>query len=130
MVGTKDYGILQFKTDEDKNKRDNPYQECNATEPYGTLDGCRKCTLPEEFFDIKNRVCTAVKRTINFSGLNASYILGDGKSLGDYQKDEQNFESSSVFPVIVCPVSTPYTNNHDDCFTCTSPKLYFNFETK
>lgn len=62
--------------------------------------------------------------------MNTSYILGEGKSLADYQKDEQNFESSSVFPVIVCPASTPYTSNHDDCFTCASPRLYFNFETK
>ena len=92
MVGTKDYGVVDFKVDEDKNKRDNPYQECNVTDPYGTVDGCKKCTVPEEYFDIKNRVCTAVKRRINFDGLNGSYILGQGRAVTDYQKDEQNFE--------------------------------------
>lgn len=56
-----------------------------------------------------------------------NYILGDGKSLSDYQKDEQNFESSSVLPTVVCPSLTPYTSNQDDCFTCSIPTLYFNF---
>lgn len=95
MVGTNDYDIGDFKADEDKLRKQNPYKDCNATEPYGTIDGCKKCVAPEEYFDIKNRVCTAVKRRINFDSVGDNYLLKEGKSLSDYQKDEQNYEASS-----------------------------------
>jgi hypothetical protein len=86
--------------------------------------------IPEEYFDIKNRVCTSVKKTINFESVGTNYIVGDGKAIADYQKDEQSYASSSNLPTVKCPTATPFTNNRDDCFNCSSPKIYFNFETK
>jgi hypothetical protein len=43
--------------------------------------------IPEEYFDIKNKVCTAVKKLINFDGVGNNYILKESKNLSDYQKD-------------------------------------------
>jgi hypothetical protein len=94
------------------------------------LDGCRKCLTPEEYFDIKNRVCTAVKKLIDFDSVGTNYILREGKTLNDYQRDEQNYAANSDLPSVKCRPATPFTSNRDDCFACTSPMLYFNFETK
>lgn len=46
MVEAAGYGVEEYKADEEKNKDSNPYEECSESEPYGTANGCRKCTLP------------------------------------------------------------------------------------
>ena len=59
---------------------------CTKEEPYGTIDGCKKCFIPEEYFDIKNRVCTSVKRLINFDAVSKNYITKDPKMIDDYRR--------------------------------------------
>ena len=86
MIGTADYTIDNFKTDQANLKAQNPYENCTVATPYGTMDGCTKCLAPEEYFNIKIRLCTSVKRLINFN-TTTGFITKDGKSVSDYKND-------------------------------------------
>lgn len=79
---------------------------------------------------MKNRVCTAVKKSINFDSVGNNYILKEGRSLDDYKKEEKNYETTSNLPTVSCPSTAPFTVNRDDCFSCSDPTPNFNFETK
>jgi len=56
--------------------------------------------------------------------------VGDGKTIADYQRDEQDYVSRSDVLTVACPMTNPFTSDRDQCFACNSSNPYFDFETK
>lgn len=72
MKGYANYSLEDYKRDI---KLKIPAKECLDEEPYGTIDGCRKCQEPTPYFDVKKLICSSAKQTINFPSIGENYIL-------------------------------------------------------
>ncbi len=84
MLGYDNYTIANYIAEQDNFKKTNPFVVCNVSEPFGTATGCKQCSQPTGYFDVRKKDCSEVKYFINFDKISPEYLLPTDKNLNIY----------------------------------------------